>query len=290
MKIGFIGLGRMGSAMAANLVKAGYEVTVWNRSPQAMENIALLGAYAAKSLQEVAKSEIIISMLADDGAIECVFIDQGVIDTMAINSIHVNMATVSVKLAARLAEMHAERKTGYISAPVLGRPNVAQAGNLNVLIAGKEASVVAVSPILAVLGQRLWNFGENPVAANAAKLAMNLMIASAIEAMAEAMTLASAYGVERAEFINMATGTLFPVPVYQGYGKLMVDRVFEPAGFKLSLGLKDIGLVLRAAESENLPLPFASILRDNLLEAMAHGQLEMDWASLSLVCSRRSGF
>jgi hypothetical protein len=176
-----------------------------------------------------------------------------------------------------------------VSAPVLGRVDVAAAGNLNILVSGPAEALVRVQPLFDVLGRKTWPFGDGAELACVAKLSANLMIAAAIESTAEASTLASGYGISRAAFIDMITSTLFAVPVYQGYGKLMVDQQFEPAGFKLSLGLKDIRLALEAGEAAQVPLPFASVLKDNLLDGMAHGQGDQDWASLSEVSARRAG-
>lgn len=289
MRLGFIGLGRMGGALAANLVGRGYELVVWNRSPDPVRRLVDLGAKPAGTAQVAAKAEVVISMLADDASLKEVFIDHAVIDAIPAGSLHINMATASIRLALEFGGLHADRGVGYVAAPVIGRPDVAQAAKLHILAAGADRDIEAADPILRSLGQRIWRFGTTPASANAAKLAMNLMIASAIEATAEAMTLASAYDIAPANFIDLATSTLFPVPVYQGYGRSMAEGAFEPAGFKSSLGLKDIRLVLEAGEAVNAPLPFASVLKDNLLDALAHGQEDMDWASLALVSARRAG-
>ncbi|WP_367255712.1 NAD(P)-dependent oxidoreductase [Pseudomonas sp. stari2] len=289
MELGFIGLGTMGAPMVLNLLKAGHRVRVWNRSSAPLEELARAGAEPVDSPALAAQAEVLISMLGDDSAIRSVFLDAKALDGLSAGSVHVNMSTVSVALAKELAALHEARGVGYVSAPVLGRVDVAAAGNLNILASGPAEAMARVQPLFDVLGRKTWHFGEAADVACAAKLSANLMVASAIESLAEASTLAGGYGISRAAFIDMITSTLFPVPVYQGYGKQMADDTFEPAGFKLSLGLKDVRLVLEAGEAAQVPLPFASVLKDNLLDGMAHGQADQDWASLSRVSDRRAG-
>jgi len=289
MQLGFIGLGTMGAPMVLNLLKAGHRVRVWNRSTAPLQALAKAGAEAVETPALAAQAEVLISMLGDDTAIRSVFFDAKALDGLQAGSVHVNMSTVSVALARELAAVHAARGVDYVSAPVLGRVDVAAAGNLNILASGPAEALARVQPLFDVLGRKTWTLGDTAEVACAAKLSANLMIASAIESMAEASTLAGGYGVSRASFIDMITSTLFPVPVYQGYGKQMADDIFEPAGFKLSLGLKDVRLALEAGEAAQVPLPFASVLKDNLLDGMAHGQADQDWASLSKVSDRRAG-
>ncbi|KPH01151.1 oxidoreductase [Pseudomonas sp. RIT-PI-r] len=289
MELGFIGLGTMGAPMVLNLLKAGHRVRVWNRSAAPLQALVAAGAEAVDSPALAARAEVLISMLGDDAAIRAVFLNARAIDGLAPGSVHVNMSTVSVALAREMAALHTACGVGYVSAPVLGRVDVAAAGNLNILASGAADALARVQPLFDVLGRKTWPFGADAESACVAKLSANLMIAAAIEATAEASTLANGYGISRADFIEMITSTLFAVPVYQGYGKLMVDKQFEPAGFKLSLGLKDVRLALEAGEAAQVPLPFASVLKDNLLDGMAHGQADQDWASLSEVSARRAG-
>jgi len=289
MELGFIGLGTMGAPMVLNLLKAGHRVRVWNRSAAPLQALVSAGAEAVDTPALAASAEVLISMLGDDAAIRAVFLEAGAMEGLAAGSVHVNMSTVSVALAREMAALHKARGVGYVSAPVLGRVDVAAAGNLNILASGADEALARVQPLFDVLGRKTWSFGEDAERACVAKLSANLMIAAAIESTAEASTLANGYGISRADFIEMITSTLFAVPVYQGYGKLMVDQQFEPAGFKLSLGLKDVRLALEAGEAVQVPLPFASVLKDNLLDGMAHGQADQDWASLSEVSDRRAG-
>ncbi len=288
MKVGFIGLGAMGSAMASNLVAAGHTVTVWNRSAAACEPLASLGARVASTPERAVQGEVLCSMLANDRAVREVILDSGLLDAMDRGTVHVNHATISVALAQELAAEHARRGLDYVAAPVFGRPDMAAAGKLNILAAGKPAVIERVQPLLEAMGSKVWPMGEAPERASVAKIAGNFMLASAIESMAEATALTRAYGVSAADFLEVMTSTLFASPAYQGYGRLIAEQRFKPAGFSLPLGFKDVGLAQAAAESARVPLPFAGVLRDSLLEAMAAGDEDLDWSALSLVAARRA--
>ncbi|PVD45233.1 oxidoreductase [Serratia liquefaciens] len=289
MKIGFAGLGGMGSAMAANLLQAGYGVKVWNRSPQAAQPLVSAGAVQARQPEELAEVDVLITMLANDAATEQVVVESGLLQQLRAGAIHINMATVSVALAKRLALMHAERNVGYIAAPVLGRVDVAAAGKLNILAAGDPLLLAKVQPLFEVLGQQTWHFGDEPEQANIVKIAANFTLASAIEAMAEGSALVRNYGVSGADYLHMLTSTLFASPAYKGYGGLIAEEKFEPAGFKLSLGMKDVGLALEAGANSHTPMPFASVLKDNFLDAVAQGDADLDWSALAKVAARRAG-
>ncbi|WP_337047166.1 NAD(P)-dependent oxidoreductase [Serratia liquefaciens] len=289
MKIGFAGLGGMGSAMAANLLQAGYGVKVWNRSPQAAQPLVSAGAVQARQPEELAEVDVLITMLANDAATEQVVVESGLLQQLRAGAIHINMATVSVALAKRLALLHAERNVGYIAAPVLGRVDVAAAGKLNILAAGDPLLLAKVQPLFEVLGQQTWHFGDQPEQANTVKIAANFTLASAIEAMAEGSALVRNYGVSGADYLHMLTSTLFASPAYKGYGGLIAEEKFEPAGFKLSLGMKDVGLALEAGANSHTPMPFASVLKDNFLDAVAQGDADLDWSALAKVAARRAG-
>lgn len=289
MQIGFVGLGNMGFAMAGNLVKAGHDVRVWNRSKEPVARLVALGATEAETPAAAAEAEVLVSMLADDGATRSVLEEGGALAALKPGAVHICMGTVSVSFAKEMAARHAAKGVGYVAAPVLGRVNVAEAGQLNILAAGEPSVLDCVQPIFDVVGQKTWHFGAAPERANAVKLASNFMIASAVETMAEASAMVAGHGVVPADFLAMATSTSFAAPVYKIYGEAMVQRRFEPAGFKLSLGLKDIRLALEAAEMAQAPMPFASLLKDNLLDAMAHHEGDLDLAALSKVAARRAG-
>ncbi len=289
MDVGFIGLGQMGKAMAANLIRAGHRLSVWNRSPAPTRELAALGATIATEPAAAVGSEVLMSMLADDEATRAVLIGAGVLDRAPRGLILVNLATVSVALARELARTARERGLQYVAAPVFGRPEAAQAAKLNVIVSGERGAIERIRPLLAAIGERTWPIAGPPESANAVKLAGNFMIASALETMGEAAALVQAHGVAPAEFLNVLTSTLFAAPVYQGYGRLIAERRYQPAGFRLTLGLKDVRLALQAAEAAHVPLPFASVLRDHFLEALAAGKAEHDWAAIADIAARRAG-
>jgi len=290
MNIAFLGLGTMGLPMAANLIKAGYALRAWNRSSAPVEKIAALGGSAAANPRAAAEGvDVLISILADDVATRAVVLDGQALAALKPGAIHVNMGTVSVALAAELAEMHRAQGVEYVAAPVLGRVNVAEAGKLNILAAGDAKALEAVQPLFDVLGQKTWFFGSRPEQANAVKLAVNFMIASAIGTMGEATALVQGHDVDKAGFLEMVTSTVFAAPVYQGYGGSIAQDKFEPAGFKLALGLKDVRLALEAGEKAKVPMPLASVLRDTHIESLAHDEGHLDWAALARSAARRAG-
>lgn len=289
MKIGFLGLGGMGAAMAANLIKAGHQVIVWNRSPAAAEPLVELGAIAAVNPAQAFDVELVISMLADDPSTRAVLLDSGALVSAKAGLVHLSMATLSTAFVAELVVLHREQGVEFVAAPVFGRTDVAAAGKLNILVAGPEAAIAKAQPVLDVLGQKTWPLGDDPLRAAVVKIAGNFMIASAIEAMGESAALVKTFGVAPGEFMEIMGNTLFNAPVYRNYGALIAEQRFDPAAFRLVLGLKDVGLALSAGHEQRVPLPFASILRDNLLEAIAHGDGELDWSALSQVALRKSG-
>lgn len=289
MDIGFIGLGAMGRGMAANLVKAGHRVRVWNRSRGPVDELAALGATPAASPSDAFSGDAVISMLADDDAVRAVLIQSGLLDRAPKGLIHVNMATISVALARELTELHRARGLWYVAAPVFGRPDVAAAGKLQVVASGDPAAVERVQPLLDAMGQKTWRMGEEPYRANVTKLAGNFMIVSAIEAMAEAAAMSKGNDVAERDLLDVLTGAVFTAPVYKNYGRIIAEQRYEPAGFKLELGLKDVRLALAAGEGASAPMPLASMIRDNMLDAVAHGDGNRDWSALAKVALRRAG-
>jgi 3-hydroxyisobutyrate dehydrogenase-like beta-hydroxyacid dehydrogenase len=288
MEVGFIGLGAMGRAMAGNLLKAGHHVRVWNRSRAPADELARLGAEPVGEAG-MAFGGIVISMLAADDAVREIFLTPGLLESAPPGTVHVNMATISVGFAQWLAAEHRRHGIQYVAAPVFGRPEAVAAGQLNIVAAGDTAAIDRVQPLLDAIGQRTWRLGSEPHQANAVKVAGNFMIAAAIESMAESAVMVERYGVDSAELLKVLTNTLFAAPVYKNYGALIVDRRYEPAAFRLALGLKDMRLVLEAAEGARTPMPFASVLHDHLLEAVAQGDGERDWAALAEVVRRHAG-
>lgn len=288
MDIGFIGLGNMGSAIAARLLGAGHRLRVWNRSPQPLEPLVAAGAEALASAPEVCTAAVVFSILSDDAAVREVLLPAAL--CAVPGTVQVNMATISPQLSDELAARFSAAGCAYIAAPVLGRPDAAAAGTLNILAAGATSELDRVQGLLDVIGQKTWRFGERPAQANVVKLAMNFMLAAAIESMGEAAALASGYAIEPARLFELVSQTFFPGAVYQGYGRVIAEARFEPAGFKARLGLKDVRLALAAAEAVNAPLPFASLMRDSLLEALARGEGEREFgAVLGRAPLRRAG-
>ena len=288
MDIGFIGLGEMGVAMVRNMLKAGHPVRVWNRSPERAEALAADGAQVVGSPADAFTGDAVFSMLADDAALRAV-IDAQLLEHAPRGLIHVNMATISVALAEELAHAHALRGLHYVAAPVLGRPDVAAAGKLTIVAGGPAEAIDRVQPVFDAIGQKTWRICSLPQQANVMKLAANFMIGSAVETLGEAASLVTAHGVTMQDFLDVITSGLFQGPVYQGYGKMIAERRYEPALFKARLGLKDVRLALAAADAVSTPMPVASVVRDSLIEAMAHGDGEKDFAVLGQVSARRAG-
>lgn len=287
MDVGFIGLGRMGRAMVGRLVAAGHRVRVWNRSPGAAEGLD--GVTPVASPAEAFRGDAAITMLADDAALRAVIVEGGLLDQPERPGLHLGMSTVSVALARDLAAIHARAGVPYIAAPVFGRPDAAERGALNIVAAGPEAEIARAAPLLDAMGAKTWRFGSEPARANAVKLAGNFMLISAIEAMGEACAFTEAHGVAGADLLDLLTNTLFAAPAYRNYGAMIAEERYEPAGFALRLGAKDVRLALQAAEAAGVPMPFASAVRDGLIEAIAHGDGEKDWSALARVSARRSG-
>jgi 3-hydroxyisobutyrate dehydrogenase-like beta-hydroxyacid dehydrogenase len=290
MDIGFIGLGNMGRGMAVNLVKAGHHVTVYNRSPEKSETVVQQGATRARSVADACGGEVVVTMLADDPAVaDVTFGEQGVLASLAAGATHVSASTISVDLSKRLAAAHAEADQQYVAAPVFGRPEAAAAAKLFVVAAGAPQAVQALAPVFDAIGQRHFVVSEQPEAANLVKLSGNFLIASVIESLGEAVALVSKAGVDPAQYIDLLTSTLFSAPAYKTYGGLIARREFEPAGFAAALGLKDIRLVLAAAENMQVPLPLASLLRDRFLALLAGGGGQLDWSAIATLASRDAG-
>jgi 3-hydroxyisobutyrate dehydrogenase-like beta-hydroxyacid dehydrogenase len=290
MDVGFIGLGQMGLPMAKNLLKAGHRVTVWNRTRARAEELKAEGAHVAERPADACNAEVVISILADDPAIENVLLGkEDLLARIGRDSVHVCMSTISVALARRLAEAHARAGSAYVSAPVFGRPDAAAAGKLFVVASGPEKSVERCRPLFDAIGQKTFVVGEDPTGATVIKLAGNFMIASALETMGEAFALLRKSGVEPTTFLEIMTGSLFGAPIYRNYGALIASEKFQPAGFKSPLGLKDARLVLAAAEAAAAPMPIASIVRDHLLTVIARGGQELDWSSLARVSAENAG-
>jgi 3-hydroxyisobutyrate dehydrogenase-like beta-hydroxyacid dehydrogenase len=290
MKVGFIGLGHMGAGMAANLLKAGHEVTVYNRTRARAEPLAALGATIASAPSEACGGDVVMTMLANDDAVESVvFSDRGVLAGLAKGAIHISSSTISVALSERLTEAHSKAGQRYIAAPVFGRPDVAAAGQLFVVAAGPPEALDAAAPLFDAIAQRAFIVSETPNAANLVKLSGNFLIASVIESLGEAMALVGKAGIDRRQYLEFLTSTLFSAPIYKTYGGLIVEGKFEPAAFAAPLGEKDIRLALAAAEDLRVPMPLGSLLHDRFLTLLANGGDKLDWSAIGQLAARDAG-
>ena len=290
MKIGFIGLGNMGSAMAMNLLKAEHNLIVYNRTAQKAKPLLDQGARAAANPAEASRADVVFTMLADDQAVESVtFGESGILETLRPGSVHISSSTISVALSQKLAAAHEKQNQYFIAAPVFGRPEAAAAGKLIIVVAGRTDAIDRCTPLFDVIGQRTFRFGEQPSAANLIKLSGNFLIASVLESLGEALALVGKAGIDPHEYLDFLTSTLFAAPVYKMYGGLIADRKFQPAGFAAPLGLKDIRLTLAAGEQFRVPLPLASLIRDRLLSLLARGGDSLDWSAISQIAVEESG-
>ncbi len=276
--------------MARNLLRGGYDVSVFNRSPQKAEALAAERARVASSPAVASRgADVVMTMVSDDAALEeVVFGNEGIASAMGDGCIHVSHSTISTALARRLTSEHAGRKQGYLSVPVFGRPDAAESKNLLVVAAGPGKYIERCRPIFSAIGRQTFVVGAEPWQANVAKVCGNFMIAVAIESLAEAYATLRKAGVEPELFLEIMNA-LLASPVIAGYGQIMAKEQFTPAGFALKLGLKDTRLVLAAAEECGSPMPAASLVHDRLLAALAQGQGELDWSSLSQVVARNAG-
>jgi 3-hydroxyisobutyrate dehydrogenase-like beta-hydroxyacid dehydrogenase len=280
MKVGFIGLGNMGSGMARNLIKAGHTLTVFNRTKSRAEEFRSLGATVARTPGEAAAgAEIVITMLADDAAVEDAVLGPGrVLQSLPAGAVHISMSTISVALSRRMVSAHREKQQHYLAAPVFGRPDAAAAAKLFIVVAGSTDQVERCRPLFDAMGQKTFIAGENPPEANLIKLTGNFMITTAIESLADSK-----------KFLEVMTGSLFAAPVYRNYGAMVAEEKFEPPGFKLPLGLKDNRLVLAAAEEAAVPMPMASLVHDRFIAALAQDMGNADWSAIASVSFRDAG-
>jgi len=290
MKVGFIGIGNMGLGMAGSLLKAGHELTVYNRTPDKAKPLAEKGAHMAASVAGACKGDVVITMLADDSAVESVvFGDAGILANSSKGAIHISSSTMSVALADKLTAEHAKNGQGFVSAPVFGRPEAAAAAKLFIVAAGATDAVDACMPLLEAMGQRTFRFGEKPSNANLVKISGNFMISSTIETLSEAMALVAKGGLEQHQYLDFLTSTLFNAPIYKTYGTLIADKKFKPAGFSAPLGLKDTRLALAAGEALRVPLPLANLVRDRFLTLLARGDETIDWSAISQLAAEDAG-
>ena len=294
MRVGFIGLGAMGQAMARNLLVAGHDVHVWNRTPARAKPLVAEGARLARTVADACRdAAVVFTMVADDSALIDIVSGTddapGMEEALGEGDVHVSLSTISTELGARLAEAHEASGQRFVSAPVFGRPEAAAQGKLTIVAAGDEAAIARVQPLLEKLGQKVFVVGSDPATANLVKLGGNYLLASMVQSLGEVYALMRRSGVAPAQFLEIVNGQLFRSPVYENYGKIIAESRFDPAGFRLALGLKDVRLVLASADHTGTPMPVASLLRDQLLTAVARGKGDLDWSALAEVALENAG-
>ena len=291
MRVGFIGLGNMGSAMARNLIKARHELVLYNRTRSRADELQPLGARVAGSPVDAASGvEVLITMLADDRAVEDALLGPGqALESLPAGAVHISMSTISVALSRRLAAAHREKQQQYIAAPVFGRPEAAAAGKLFIVAAGSIQQIERCQVLFDAMGQKTFVLDEEPSSANITKLAGNFLISTTIESLAEAFSLIRKSGIDPKKFLEVLTGSLFSAPVVVNYGGMIAANHFEPVGFKLPLGLKDNRLVLAAAEEAAVPMPMASLVHDRFVAAIAQGLGDSDWSAIARISFQNAG-
>lgn len=291
MKVGFIGLGSMGLPLARRLLQAGHQLAVYNRTRARADQLKHLDPVIAETPAAAARgAEVLVTMVADDAALEDVILgDAGALAALPRGAIHVSMSTVSPALTRWLAERHGLAGQTMVAAPVFGRPEAAEAGKLWIVAAGPAAALEHCRPLLEAMGQGVIPAGDDPPRANVIKLAGNFLLAAAIEALGEAFALVRKYDVQPAALLDIVNGKLFRSPIYENYGTLIAAERYEPAGFKLRHGLKDVRLVLEAADAVAVPTPLASLMRDRYVSAVARGWGDIDWAALARVAAADAG-
>jgi 3-hydroxyisobutyrate dehydrogenase-like beta-hydroxyacid dehydrogenase len=294
VKIAFLGLGAMGSPMALNLLRAGHQVTAFNRTAAKAMSLREAGAaVAASPADAVEGADIAVTMVSNDEAVRAMLFaaitpNRAAIDRLAKGAVHVCTSTISVAFSKQLAAEHAAREQAYIAAPVLGRPEAAAEKRLWVIAAGARDQIERCRPVFDAIGRGFSVVAREPWQANVAKIAANFMLASMLEAMGEAFALVRKSGMEPQAFLEILNA-LFNSPVYANYGRIVANQQFEPAGFRLVLGLKDVDLALAAGHDSAVPLPLASLVRDRFLSAVAHGRQNADWSALAEVAARSAG-
>jgi 3-hydroxyisobutyrate dehydrogenase-like beta-hydroxyacid dehydrogenase len=290
MKVGFIGLGNMGRAMVRNLSRAGHDVTVYNRTRSRAEELKAEGVTIASKKADACRGDAVITMLSDDSALrEIVLSEEGIIHSLTPGTVHVSMSTISVDLSKHLAAEHSKAGHPYVAAPVFGRPEAAEAAKLYILAAGPDDAVKKCMPLFDSMGQKTFVVGDSAFEANVVKLAGNFLVAALIESLGEAFALIRKSGVEQERFLEVLTNSIFASPVVKTYGEIIAEERYDPPGFKLPLGLKDMELALEAAEGTKTPMPALSMIRDHLLTAMARDYGELDWSSIALLAAENAG-
>jgi 3-hydroxyisobutyrate dehydrogenase-like beta-hydroxyacid dehydrogenase len=288
-KITFLGLGNLGTPIAESLIKSGFDLTVWNRTKSRTDPLAKLGAtVATEPLVAIEPGGIVFSVLADDAALEEVFSTE-LIQKLGKGGVHISMSTISPETSRHLAKIHAGSGVEYVAAPIFARPEAVVAKVGNIAVSGSKEAIARVKPILQTFVKGIYEFGDDPGAANVVKLAGNFMIAASLEMMGEAFTMAEKNGISRQSIYEMLTQTLFAAPIFQNYGKIVAQQVYEPVAFRLPLGLKDINLTLKTASEVQVPMPMADLIRNRFISAIARGRENLDWGALAQGSSDDAG-
>lgn len=289
MKVGFIGLGRMGQAMAGRLIDAGHELVVYNRTRSKADELEKKGAKVADSPAGACEGrEVVITMLTDDAALD-EMATNALLGSLAKGAIHMPMGTHSVTALAALEERHREAGQVLVAAPVLGRPDAAAAGQLGIVAAGPADAIEKLAPVFEPMGRRTFNAGTNPAGASAVKLANNMILGCAIEAMGEGFALTRKFGVDPTVFNDVLTDGLFAAPAYKVYGGIISKQAYDTVGFTTALGLKDSNLMIAAGNVASVPLPSLNVYRDKLLSSVAHGNADKDWSIIAREQAHASG-
>jgi 3-hydroxyisobutyrate dehydrogenase-like beta-hydroxyacid dehydrogenase len=290
MEVGLVGLGNMGSGIAKSLLRAGHHVTAYNRTRSHLDALVSDGVKPAANPADACYGDAVLTMVADDSAVEAVvFGSSGILSALPKGGLHVSLGTIGVSLSDRLAAAHSNAGQQFVAAPVFGRPDAAEAGKLAVVAAGPSAAIERCRPLFEAMGPKLLVVGEKPSLANVVKLSGNFLIASVLESLSEAIAFARKSGVDPTVLLDFLTSTLFNAPVYKTYGGLIVEGKYEPAGFAVPLGLKDVRLVLQAAEAQSVPMPMASVIRDRFITAIARGNEHSDWSVLGRIAAEDAG-
>jgi 3-hydroxyisobutyrate dehydrogenase-like beta-hydroxyacid dehydrogenase len=293
-EIGFVGLGRMGTAMAANLTATGHRVTAYVRRADQMDKVATLGIEATTQFADLFDCEIVVSMLPDDAAVRDVVFGQagaaheGLASGLRRGAIHLSMSTISTSAASLLAAEHGRHGQGYVAAPVFGNPDAARARQLFIVAAGAPTDVERCQPLFDSLGQKTFVVGAEPQHANLVKLLGNMMTATTLEMLGEVVAVALKRGLDPKSFIDIMTGTMFGGRAHKIYGDRIVEKSYA-AGFVLPLVLKDVRLALAEAENAGAPMPSVDVVRDRLITGIARGHADLDWTALGLIAAEEAG-
>lgn len=289
MHIAFIGLGQMGKAMAPRLLEAGHQLTVFNRTRSATDEMSKRGARVAAGLDDLAGADVAITMVADDAATRAIWLDSGLAARWPVGALHINMSTVSLDAAKALASAHAQSGSRYVSAPVFGRPALAAKGELDVIAAGAKTDLERCEPLFKLLAKQVFVVGEQPALANAVKIARNYLLANMVQGLGEAIALTRKAGVQPADFVNILSSTSFGCPAYRNYGRMIAEQAYAPPSFTLSLGLKDVELARTTGQSLGVPMANAALVAEQTRKAIAAGFGELDWAALAGYIAKEAG-